>query len=249
MARAVAAITLKPNWRRIEIREEKPTKLPAPALLQAVGDGGIARCRQSGGNRRHEGNRGRGACRIEERGKGPRQGPDRPLRMGATRCREGDDGEASRRTVGRTVYSPGVDRLEIPPVAAKPKLPAAPSSHEVAVPGLHGRVGRQEARTITGDRAAVGAPDASALPQSLQARRRRYLPLTLLKKDIAAISVPRPARGATRAALPGDYRRDAHWRSASAQMRRCRRDASGVGPAVLGSPVSLTRRRSRPRLC
>jgi tRNA/tmRNA/rRNA uracil-C5-methylase (TrmA/RlmC/RlmD family) len=36
-------------------------KLPASALLQAVGTAAFTCCQQSGGNRRHDGNRGRGA--------------------------------------------------------------------------------------------------------------------------------------------------------------------------------------------
>jgi hypothetical protein len=94
MAQAVAAIKLKPNWQRIEITEETPTSYRLQLYYKPLGQ------RHSPvGDRRHEGNRGRGARRIEEGGKGPRQGPDQPRRMGTTGCWERDDGEASHQAL------------------------------------------------------------------------------------------------------------------------------------------------------
>ena len=85
----------KPNWQRIEITEEKPPDFRLQLYYKPLGqrDPPVV-VQQSGGNRRHEGKRGHGARRVEKGRKGPLQGPDQPLRLGATRCREANDGEA-----------------------------------------------------------------------------------------------------------------------------------------------------------
>ena len=76
MAQAVAAIKLKPNWQRIEITEEKPTSYRLQLYYKQLGQRHSSVVSRAEATADTEGNRGRGARRIEEGGKGPRQGPD-----------------------------------------------------------------------------------------------------------------------------------------------------------------------------
>jgi hypothetical protein len=105
-------------------------------------------------------------------------------------------------------------------------------------------VRRQETRTDTGDVQPSVRPDTGPT-QGLQAWHRRagHTAEEGHRREV----VPSPARAATQAALPRDHRWNAHWRVASAQMRQCRRYASRREAGGAGIPVSLTRRRSRPR--
>ena len=95
VAQAVTAIKLKPNWQRIEITEEKPTSYRFQLYYKPLGQRDspvVSRAEATADTKEIA---GAVLDELKKEGKDPAKDRINLVRMGATRCREGDDGEAS----------------------------------------------------------------------------------------------------------------------------------------------------------